>query len=94
MLSCSLLLPEVQDGAAGLVLVAVTLLVDFDSGVSRVALHDSVEILQPLELVVTHLLSVNPERRHTHQHTHSSDPEEEHMLLYQPNSFHGENLNL
>lgn len=58
-------LPEVQDGAAALVLVAVTLPVDFGGGVGRVTLRYGVEILQPLELVVTHLLSVNPERRNT-----------------------------
>lgn len=66
----SLLSPEVQDGAAALILEAVTLLVDFGSGVGRVTLHYGVEILQPLELVVTHLLPVTSERTHTHQHTH------------------------
>ncbi len=65
------LVPQIQVGAAALVLIAVTLLVDFGGGVDGVALDDSVKILQPLELVVTLLLSVNPETTHTHAHTHT-----------------------
>lgn len=56
-------IPQVQDGAAALVLVAVTLLVDLSGGVGRVALHHGVEILQALELVVARLLPVNPETK-------------------------------
>lgn len=58
--SLSIPSPQVQDGATALVLKAVTLLVDFSSCVKRVALHHRIVVLQPLELVVPHLLSVNP----------------------------------
>lgn len=53
--------PQVEDGAAALVLVAVALLVDLRRRLARVALRHGVEILQTLELVVPQLLPVNPE---------------------------------
>lgn len=53
--------PQVEDGAAALVLVAVALLVDLRRCLGRVALRHGVEILQTLELVVPQLLPVNPE---------------------------------
>lgn len=54
--------PEVQDGAAALVLVAVALLVDLRGRAGRVALRHGVEVPEAFELVVTQLLPVNPER--------------------------------
>lgn len=53
--------PQVEHGAAALVLVAVALLVDLRRRLGRVALRHGVEILQTLELVVPQLLPVNPE---------------------------------